>query len=249
MNPEMPFDPLERGARIEDAVMQGKKRLYYRMRPSHFYGGASTAETVGCSLLCAYCWNYQRNLHPDRYRDYYSPHETASRLMFLAQKNQLSIFRLSGAEPLLGHRSFHHVLETVKILSRYRPGSPIILDTNGIFLGYQPKLLDHFQKLSIKVRVGLKGIDPQSFEAVSGAGQEFYHLPLKTLQELKKREIVSWPALIGDFFPAQSLERFKDYLKEEITSSPLEIEIFKPLPMAAQNIARRKKDHPGVFPD
>ena len=249
MNNEIPFDPLKRGARLEDAVMQGKKRLYYRMRPGHLYGGASTAEAVGCSLLCAYCWNYQRNLNPDRYRDYYSPHETASRLMFLAKKNQLGIFRLSGAEPILGHRSFHHVLETVKILSRYRPGAPIIIETNGIFPGYQPQLLDHLKDLSVKIRVGLKGIDPESFEAVSGAQKKFYHLPLKALKELKKREIISWPALIGDLFSPQNLERFQKYLKDEVTPSPLEIENLNKLPMVIQNISRRKKDFPDVFPD
>jgi uncharacterized Fe-S cluster-containing radical SAM superfamily protein len=247
MDIQLPFDPLKRGAEIETAVMQGIKRLYYRMRPSRFYGGASTAEAVGCSLLCAYCWNYNRNLNPGRYHDYYSPHETASRLLFLAQKNQLGLFRLSGAEPVLGHRSFHHLLEVIKILSRYRPGSPVIVDTNGIFLGYQPQLLDHFHRLNVKVRIGLKGIDPESYETISGAGKEFYHFPLKTLRELKRRNIGAWPALISDFFSPQSLKNFEDYLAAEVTSSPLELEPLKQLPMVTRNIARRRKYNPNVF--
>jgi uncharacterized Fe-S cluster-containing radical SAM superfamily protein len=247
MDIQLPFDPLKRGADMEAAVMRGIKRLYFRMRPGRFYGGVSTAEAVGCSLLCAYCWNYQRNLNPSRYRDFYSPHETASRLLFLAQKNQLGLFRLSGAEPILGHRSFMHLLEILKILSRYRPGSPVIVDTNGIFLGYQPQLLDQFHGLNVKVRIGLKGIDPESFETISGAGKEFYHYPLKTLRELKRKGIVSWPALIGDFFSPKSLEDFEAYLKAEVNPSPLEIETLKQLPMVTKNIARRRNDNPDIF--
>ena len=75
-----PFDPIVRAAKTEDLVMHEGTRLYYRFRASQFYGGIATADAVGCSFLCAYCWNYDRHLHPDQYRTFYSPREVASRL-------------------------------------------------------------------------------------------------------------------------------------------------------------------------
>lgn len=47
--------------RIKEGVSE---RLFYRIRKDNFYGGTITADTLGCPLLCAYCWNYTRNSNP-----------------------------------------------------------------------------------------------------------------------------------------------------------------------------------------
>ena len=60
----MPFDPIQRSREVEQIVMKGDKRRYYRFRFAKFYGGIITADALGCNLLCAYCWNYSRNLNP-----------------------------------------------------------------------------------------------------------------------------------------------------------------------------------------
>jgi len=57
------------------------------------------ADAVGCSFLCAYCWNYDRNLHPDRYRTFYSPRDVASKLMNVADARSLDLYRVTGREP------------------------------------------------------------------------------------------------------------------------------------------------------
>ena len=60
----LPFDPIQRSREVEQIVMYDDKRMYYRFRFANFYGGIVTADAIGCNLLCAYCWNYSRNLNP-----------------------------------------------------------------------------------------------------------------------------------------------------------------------------------------
>lgn len=240
MNITFPFDPIKRAKEVEAEVMDGPKRLYYRFRPAHFYGGIATADAVGCSFLCAYCWNYKRNLELQRYTDYYSPAETASRLLAIAQKNHLNLFRISGAEPLLGDESFGHLFEVVKILFRYWPQSPFILETNGLFLGAKPELIELFKYLNVKVRVSLKGIDKESFATITGAKSEYFEYPLRALKELQKRKINSWPALMGDFFPQKAVTEFAKMLKKNYTKAPIEIENLKAFPFVAENLKMRK---------
>lgn len=81
--------------------MQGDKRRYYRFRFAKFYGGIVTADAVGCNLLCAYCWNYSRNLNPSRAGEFYSPIEVADKLEAISEKDKCYKFRVSGAESWL----------------------------------------------------------------------------------------------------------------------------------------------------
>ena len=97
-----PFNPIERSQKIEKIVMEDDKRKYYRFRYSRYYGGIVTADTIGCNLLCAYCWNYFRNLHPEKRGKFYAPDEVAKNLSKISRKRNVSLFRISGAEPVLG---------------------------------------------------------------------------------------------------------------------------------------------------
>ena len=239
MSIQFPFNPLERAVEVESQVMKEGKRLYYRFRPAKFYGGVATADAVGCSFLCAYCWNYKRNLNPGKYKDFYSPQEVVARMLAIAQKNFLNLFRLSGAEPILGDRSFEHLIEIIKILFRYRPGSPFILETNGFFLGYKPELIELFKYLNIKVRVSLKGIDEISFENISGVEKKYFEYPLIALRELEERKVIAWPALMGDFFPHEEVLGFEEFLKDNYTSARIEIENLKPFPFVVENMKKR----------
>jgi uncharacterized Fe-S cluster-containing radical SAM superfamily protein len=72
-----PFDPIRHSKEVESLVMQGDKRRYYRFRFAKSYGGIVTADATGCNLLCAYCWNYSRNLNPSKVGEFFSPIEAA----------------------------------------------------------------------------------------------------------------------------------------------------------------------------
>jgi uncharacterized Fe-S cluster-containing radical SAM superfamily protein len=116
---ELPFNPIQRSDKVEQLVMQGDKRRYYRFRYAKFYGGIVTADAVGCNLLCAYCWNYSRNLNPSSYGEFYSPSEVADKLLELSEKRKCSKFRISGAEPFLGKASALHLAEVIRLVSRH----------------------------------------------------------------------------------------------------------------------------------
>ncbi len=239
MNLQLPFNPIDRGADVERMVMRDNQRLYFRFRPGKLFGGDATADCVGCTFLCAYCWNFERNLEPTRYQDFYTPQAAAARLLFLAQKNHLSLFRISGAEPILGERSFRHILEMFKILVRYRPGTPLVLDTNGLFLGFKPELIEFLKYLNIKVRIGIKGINEESFQSITGAQKDYFELPLIALRELEKRKVFAWPALMADFYPKKDLAEFQAILKKDYTQAQMEIEHFKAFPRVVENIKLR----------
>lgn len=236
----MPFDPVVRGVEMEGIVFQALKRLYYRFRPARFYGGIATADAVGCSFLCAYCWNYGRNLNPGRYQDYYSPHEAASFLLQIAQKNNLNLFRVSGAEPLLGERSFRHLHTLIQILFRYRDSAPFILETNGLYLGYYPDQIELLRYMNVKVRVSLKGIDEESFENLTGAERGFFKYPLIALRELHARGVTAWPTLMGNFFAKDKIRHFERFLQSRYSPAPLEVESLKPFPFVSENMKRRR---------
>ena len=120
--PALPYDALQRATEVEEVVMQGPMRKYYRFRPAPYYGGIATADAVGCDLACAYCWNYDRNYTPSRAAgDFYTAEHVAQRLLALARKKKYTYYRLTGSEPILGERSFEHFLAVKDLVLNEEP--------------------------------------------------------------------------------------------------------------------------------
>ena len=46
------YDPIDVAKKVEEIVVRGALKKYYRFRPTGFYGGIVTADTVGCNLRC-----------------------------------------------------------------------------------------------------------------------------------------------------------------------------------------------------
>ena len=204
-----PFDPFERASEIEKIVRHGCRRKYYRFRYSRHYGGIATADAVGCNILCAYCWNYSRNQNPGEVGVFYSPGEVADRLLKIAKKKGVELFRVSGAEPVLGKRSMEHLVEVVRGVS-----SLFILETNGLLFGRMPELADRLKGLDVSVRVAVKGWDEQSFERITGASGIGFRYQLEGLKELSKRGIAVWPAVMADVFGAEGINRIGGILAD-----------------------------------
>jgi uncharacterized Fe-S cluster-containing radical SAM superfamily protein len=177
------FDPIQRSKDVESIVMKGDQRAYYRFRHAPFYGekGIVTADAMGCNFLCAYCWNYTRNEHPKGMGSFHSPSDVAHRLQKIAAKKQCNQFRLSGSEPILGEASASHIAEVIKLCS----GSWVI-ETNGLMLGYDLKLLDLFPK-DVFWRVTIKATGREMFEKVTGAMGEFAEYPVAAITEMENR--------------------------------------------------------------
>lgn len=237
---EFPFDPQKRSEEVENRVTRDNKRLYYRFRPAPYYGGIATADAVGCSFLCAYCWNYNRNLYPERFKEFHTPREVADRLLHIAKKKSYRLFRISGAEPVLGERSFAHLIEVLRLINQNRSDSLFILETNGFFLGCRTDMLEKFQEFpNLRVRVCLKGVDEKSFEQITGANKDFYRFPLIAVRELERLGVRAWPALMGDLFSRDEIGKFAGSLIENGIRTELELEFLETYPFVLENMKKR----------
>jgi uncharacterized Fe-S cluster-containing radical SAM superfamily protein len=237
---KFPFDPLKRTREVESIVMRGDKRLYYRFRPAPYYGGIATADAVGCPFLCAYCWNYNRNLRPEKFHDFYSPQQVASRLMSIAQKKSFRLFRISGAEPILGEKSLDHLMDVLKIIYKKRPGSLFILETNGLFLGHKTDLSSYFKEFpNMRIRVCLKGVDEESFERITGAQKDYFSYPLKALKHLQNLGVSAWPALMRDLFSGTDIQNLQKNLEKAGIKSEIELESLEAYPFVIENMKKR----------
>lgn len=212
MNFSLPFDPIQRSREVEQIVMRGDKRCYYRFRFAKFYGGVITADAVGCNLLCAYCWNYSRNLNPGRARDYYSPSEVACKLMELARNHDCNQFRISGAEPILGMATTVHLADVIKNLE----GS-FIIETNGVMLGADPSLIEILRPLpNIHVRLCIKAHSCTDFEKITGAKAEGLAYQLKATERLRKTGINHTVAVMQPFVDPSRLQCQVDEIEDLI---------------------------------
>ncbi len=228
----VPFDPLERARQIEEMVMKDGMRKYYRFRASRHYGGIVTADAVGCCFLCAYCWNYQRNLCPGEYGMFYPPQQVVEKLRTIGARKGISLFRVSGAEPVLGERSFQHLLQVL-------PAGRFILETNGLILGHRPGLIDSLVQRDVSVRVSIKGWNPQTFEKITGSCGEFFSLPIRALARLEKTGVEAWPAVMGDLFGRHGVEELTRVLREQGVSGRIEVEYLERYPFVVENLKKR----------
>jgi uncharacterized Fe-S cluster-containing radical SAM superfamily protein len=234
-----PFDPGERSAEAESQVMRGGKRLYYKFRAAPYYGGIATADAIGCSFLCAYCWNYGRNENPSRFGSFRAPEEVAENLLRISRRRSFQLFRITGSEPVLGEDSFNHLLEVIEIIFRDEPRSRFILETNGLILGRRPDLAAKLNAENLLVRIALKGTDPLSFEKITGAKRDFFLYPLLALQNLERTKARAWPALMENLFSEADISSLKNTLKKFGIKADLELESLEPYPFVLENMRRR----------
>jgi len=239
MESVVPFDPVPRAELVESLVMNGDKRLYHRFRAAPYYGGIATADAVGCSFLCAYCWNYGRNLNPSRYGTFCSSRDVAANLLSIARKKSFHLYRITGSEPILGEQSFQHLLNVLQALFRQDPLGVFILETNGFVLGLHKEWADKLVFKNIRVRVSLKGADPGSFERIAGAKREFFPYPFLALKQLEDKGLKAWPAVMIDFFDEGEIRNLRGILKEYYIKSDLEFETLEAYPFVVENLKRR----------
>jgi uncharacterized Fe-S cluster-containing radical SAM superfamily protein len=232
MTPALPFDPLARAAETEAVVMQGTQRKYYRFRASHHYGGIVTADAVGCPFLCAYCWNYQRNESPERFGEYYTAETVVEKLMSIAHRKGICLFRISGAEPVLGPVSFDHLLQVI-------PAGRFIIETNGLVLGARPDLAVRLGGLNVAVRISIKGWDGRSFERISGAKREFFNYPLIALKTLLDAGVDAWPAVMGDLFGTEGTRCITELMEDMGIRTHIETEYLERYPSVVSNLRQR----------
>jgi len=219
--------------------MKNESRLYHKFRPAPYYGGIATADAVGCSFLCAYCWNYFRNENPAAQGRFQEPRDVAWHLLDIAQRKNFRRFRVTGSEPILGEASLGHVVQVIRMISDERPDSLFILETNGLMLGHRREFVQALKFPNLAIRVCLKGTDPESFARVTGSRADFFEVPLAGLRALQEADIEAWPALMEDLFSSEQVRSFQALLAKQGVRGDLELESLEPYPYVIKNLQQR----------
>ena len=185
------YNPLELSKKTENVVLSENMKKYYRFRPTRFYGGIATADTVGCNLRCKFCWSGNSVWNAKNTGKFYSPQQVANRLQEIARRKGYSQVRVSGGEPTIGRKHLIALLENIS------PEFLFILETNGILLGADKiyvKELSRFKHLH--VRVCLKGCAQEEFSWLTGADNGFEY-QLKALEYLRDENLKFNIALVS----------------------------------------------------
>ena len=218
-----PFDPIKLAHQTEKIVCCGKSRKYTDFYCTGVYGGISTGYAVGCCLRCVFCWVDWSRDFPFKLGKFYSSEEVFDILIRNARKKKVLKLRISGGEPTLCQE---HLISFLELINN----TPylFILETNGILFGSDPEYVEKLKKFrNIHIRVSLKAGTPEGFEKRTGAKGDFYELPFKAVENLKKAGLNFHVAAMTDRRLMPSEERnilikklkaigYEDYLEEEI---------------------------------
>lgn len=185
------YNPIELSKKTEKIVVQDDLKKYYRFRPTGFYGGIATADTVGCNLRCKFCWSSNSVWNTNNTGQFYTPRDVAEKIQSIADKKGYHQLRISGGEPTIGKQHLLGLLEKIKTSYLF------ILETNGILLGYDKKYVESLSVFkNLHVRVCLKGADSEEFSIFTGA-EEGFEYQIKALQYLNDRKISFNIALVS----------------------------------------------------
>lgn len=202
------YDPVKLAEHIRERVCKGDLRKYYRFRAARFYGGIATADCLGCCLRCAFCWSWDKVIHPDQFGEYYPAEQVASRLVAIARAKKYRQLRISGNEPTLCRRHLVGILELIP------PDFLFILETNGILIGDDESYAEELSRFrNLFVRVSLKGTCEEEFSRLTGAMPEAFQLQLRALDYLVKHGVKTHPACMVSFSPPDNIENLRKRLR------------------------------------
>jgi uncharacterized Fe-S cluster-containing radical SAM superfamily protein len=202
------FDPVEMAELTRNIVCKNNQRKYYRFRSSRFYGGISTADSVGCCLRCVFCWSWNVVTRPQECGNYYSPEKVARKLIAIAKRKKLRQLRISGNEPTICRE---HLIQVLALIPE---DYLFILETNGILIGNDITYAEELSRFpNLYVRVSLKGTCGEEFSRLTGAIPEGFQLQLKALEHLIKCKIIVHPACMISFSPLENIAALRKRLK------------------------------------
>ena len=224
------YNPIRLSKKIEKIVCQDNKKKYYRFRPTGFYGGIATADTVGCNLRCKFCWSTNSVWNPTNTGKFYSPEEVSETLFDIADSKGFKQVRISGGEPTIGKNHLINILECLNYSLNF------ILETNGILLGYDKKYIEELSKFkNLHIRLCIKGINSEEFTFLTGA-ESGYEYQMKSIEYLKELKTSYNIALVSLSKNKSKLYKILDNLG--IDSLMLEEEEIKLYPQVRNRLSR-----------
>jgi uncharacterized Fe-S cluster-containing radical SAM superfamily protein len=201
------IDPIKLASHTKNVISKGKKRRYYRFRPSRFYGGIATADCLGCILRCVFCWSWKKLAHPGKHGRFYSPEQVANRLTSIAKRRNFPQVRISGSEPTIAEE---HLLDVLDWVPR---DLLFILETNGILIGYEEGYAKELARFpNLHVRVSLKGTTNEEFSRLTGADSSGFQWQLKALENLAKEGVSCNPSVMISFSSPENVVSLRKYL-------------------------------------
>jgi len=215
------YEPIQLSKITEKLVIKDELKKYYRFRPAGFYGGIATADTVGCNLMCKFCWSGNSVWNAKNTGGFYSPEQVALTLNTIARKKNYRRIRVSGGEPTIGK---NHL---IKLLNNIDPNLLFILETNGILLGKDKKYITKLSQFNnLHVRVCLKGCNPEEFSLLTGAKTGFEY-QLKSLEYLRDKGLSFNIAVVSLKNDKKELyEKLKDMSLGKIMIEEEEIKLY-----------------------
>jgi uncharacterized Fe-S cluster-containing radical SAM superfamily protein len=230
------YDPIELSKKVEKIVVENNRKKYYRFRPTGFYGGIATADTVGCNLRCKFCWSSNSVWDAGSTGEFYSAQEVSDTLLSIADQKGYHQVRISGGEPTIGKQHLIDILEHIKANYLF------ILETNGILLGYDNTYIEGLSRFkNLHVRVCLKGADPEEFSLFTGAEQGFEY-QLKALEYLQEKHLSFNIAVVSA--DAEKKQRFFQRLKDmDLGNVMVEEEEIKLYPMVRKRLQQEHLLH------
>ncbi|RLF41339.1 MAG: molybdenum cofactor biosynthesis protein MoaA [Thermoplasmata archaeon] len=227
------YDPLKLTSIIEKQVVSGIQKKYYRFRPTRFYGGIATADTVGCNLRCIFCWSDRSVWHSRETGVFYTPEDVAEKLHQIAYEHGFHQIRTSGGEPTIGRKHLLKLLDSIdrKLL--------FILETNGILLGFDPSYVEELSSFhNIHVRVSIKGCTPDEFSWFTNCRREGFTYQLRSLSNLLDQNISFHISIVT--LSDNRQEFYHELQKMGLGEIMLEEEIIHLYPKVRQRLYRRR---------
>jgi len=227
------YDPIELSKKTEKIVVENNLKKYYRFRPTGFYGGIATADTVGCNLRCKFCWSSNSVWNARSTGEFYSSEGVADKLQSIADKKGYHQLRISGGEPTIGKQHLIDLLENIK--TKYL----FILETNGILLGYDKKYIEDLSVFeNLHVRVCMKGADSEESSLFTGAEKGFEY-QIKALQYLRDRQMNFNIALVSTH-KEKKQHFFQRLVEMDLDKVMMEEEEIKLYPMVRKRLQKEK---------
>ncbi len=156
-----------------------------------------------------------------------------------ARRSRCTLFRITGAEPILGEASLSHLAHVITGIRRKIRGASFVVETNGFMLGSRPELVGRIPRANVQVRVALKGVEKASFERISGAHAEFFPSPLRAIRALQERGIPVWAAIMGDLHTTEDLRLLRRRMQAEGIHCELEVETLERYPCVVRSLQAR----------
>ena len=227
------YDPIALSSKTEKIVVKNNLKKYYRFRPTGFYGGIATADTVGCNLRCKFCWSSNSVWNAKNAGEFYSSEEVADTLQSIADKKNYNQLRVSGGEPTIGKKHLIDLLKNIK--NKYL----FILETNGLLLGYDKKYIEDLSVFeNLHVRVCLKGADSEEFSLFTGAEKGFEY-QIKALQYLRDKQM-SFNIAIVSKNKMKKQHFFQRVLEMDLGKIMIEDEEIKLYPLVRKRLQNEK---------